>query len=116
MDVVGELSAEEHVLTHSRRRSKIQPRLLQYMDKIGKEVTIYEISRGTGICYSSVYGAINGRRDHYCKVSSLLSMGLVKARRLDNNMKLFSLTEKGHDEVRLINLQEDYHDRGVQLV
>lgn len=100
MDDVGEPGAEEHVIKHSRRRSKIQPRVLQYMDKIEKEVTICDISSGTGICYSSVYGAINGRRNHNSKVSSLLSMGLVKARRLDNNMVLLSLTDQGHDEVR----------------
>lgn len=99
-DSCGQI-AEEHVVMHSRRRSKIQPIVLQYMDKIGKEVTVYDISIGTGICYSSVYGAVNGRKDHNSKVSSLIGMGLVKARRLGNNIILLSLTDPGRDEIRL---------------
>ena len=114
IDVMRISNPDKHLVEHSRRRSHVRRNVLLYMDKIDGEVSVFDISRGIEVCYSSVYGAIYGRKDHYSKASSLLGLGLVKLRRLGNNMILLSLTDRGYDEVRLIK-KEGCHDRDVQL-
>jgi predicted transcriptional regulator with HTH domain len=115
MDDMGKHSIGPPDVTRPEDKSTVRKRILQFLDHAGAECSAYDISNGTGICYSHVRGGLNGSVGRWSGKKSLVSTGLVQTRNFDDNIVLYSLTDKGRDSVRGMNIREGRHDRDVQL-
>lgn len=89
-------NSESYNIQLSIDGSTVRTRIILFLEKIG-EATAYDISNGTEICYSNVYGALNGSRGRWSKKKSLINMGLVKERPVTRKIKTYTLTKNGHD-------------------
>jgi len=102
----GKYGVELPDVTRPEDRSSVRARILLFLDHEGVECSAYEISRGTGICYSHVRGGLNGSVGRWSIKKSLTVTGMVQTRQLNDKIVLYSLTDQGHDTVRSTNMRE----------